>query len=208
MVFGLCPETVGTGGDGLSRGPSKDHGKDRALGKGDPPMEKSGRCHVSPLQRHARDLPATGRFFGQGIDSRPGPGPGGKAHQPTLELGPDPPLPLYQTGRCPPMLLFLWGKVQQGGTGKAFRLLRTLHPARVIALPLRSCRACCPARAHGPSLWVLSQDFPSGSGRLQQRGGGRPRSEEHTSELQSRENLVCRLLLEKKNKETSIGNYR
>src|SRR5690606_39769177 len=28
------------------------------------------------------------------------------------------------------------------------------------------------------------------------------RSEEHTSELQSRENLVCRLLLEKKKKET------
>src|SRR5690606_40464753 len=31
---------------------------------------------------------------------------------------------------------------------------------------------------------------------------GEVRSEEHTSELQSRENLVCRLLLEKKNKET------
>src|SRR5690606_38898711 len=29
-------------------------------------------------------------------------------------------------------------------------------------------------------------------------GDARPRSEEHTSELQSRENLVCRLLLEKK----------
>src|SRR5690606_26062282 len=29
------------------------------------------------------------------------------------------------------------------------------------------------------------------------------RSEEHTSELQSRENLVCRLLLEKKNRRTS-----
>src|SRR5215475_15944826 len=29
------------------------------------------------------------------------------------------------------------------------------------------------------------------------------RSEEHTSELQSRENLVCRLLLEKKKKHTS-----
>src|SRR5690625_7087226 len=28
--------------------------------------------------------------------------------------------------------------------------------------------------------------------------GGRPRSEEHTSELQSRGQLVCRLLLEKK----------
>src|SRR5690606_40093282 len=32
------------------------------------------------------------------------------------------------------------------------------------------------------------------------------RSEEHTSELQSRENLVCRLLLEKK-KTTRIFNY-
>src|SRR5690606_41790837 len=30
----------------------------------------------------------------------------------------------------------------------------------------------------------------------------RERSEEHTSELQSRENLVCRLLLEKKKKDT------
>src|SRR5436309_8311372 len=30
------------------------------------------------------------------------------------------------------------------------------------------------------------------------------RSEEHTSELQSRENLVCRLLLEKKNQHTTM----
>src|SRR5690606_40334002 len=36
---------------------------------------------------------------------------------------------------------------------------------------------------------------------LELLGGGQPlRSEEHTSELQSRENLVCRLLLEKKKK--------
>src|SRR2546427_9144692 len=32
------------------------------------------------------------------------------------------------------------------------------------------------------------------------RGQGRYRSEEHTSELQSQSNLVCRLLLEKKKK--------
>src|SRR2546426_3036839 len=46
-----------------------------------------------------------------------------------------------------------------------------------------------------------------GSARLPRRGTeaaaaarlGRPRSEEHTSELQSPCNLVCRLLLEKKN---------
>src|SRR5690606_41604440 len=38
----------------------------------------------------------------------------------------------------------------------------------------------------------------------QRRREGRARSEEHTSELQSRENLVCRLLLEKKkNKDTT-----
>src|SRR5256886_7104829 len=33
-----------------------------------------------------------------------------------------------------------------------------------------------------------------------------PRSEEHTSELQSQSNLVCRLLLEKKNLK-AIGNF-
>src|SRR2546422_1856804 len=33
------------------------------------------------------------------------------------------------------------------------------------------------------------------------RGNGRARSEEHTSELQSRLHLVCRLLLEKKKKQ-------
>src|SRR5207302_7827617 len=35
---------------------------------------------------------------------------------------------------------------------------------------------------------------------LASRACRHPRSEEHTSELQSRENLVCRLLLEKKKK--------
>src|SRR5690625_7041513 len=34
----------------------------------------------------------------------------------------------------------------------------------------------------------------------------RPRSEEHTSELQSRGHLVCRLLLEKKKKIKNINN--
>src|SRR5690606_41230052 len=49
---------------------------------------------------------------------------------------------------------------------------------------------------------------PAGGGHGHEQGHGhrqrqqarlaQPRSEEHTSELQSRENLVCRLLLEKK----------
>src|SRR2546430_7400787 len=33
------------------------------------------------------------------------------------------------------------------------------------------------------------------------------RSEEHTSELQSQSNLVCRLLLEKKKKNTSVTDF-
>src|SRR2546427_9331066 len=36
--------------------------------------------------------------------------------------------------------------------------------------------------------------------------GAQPRSEEHTSELQSQSNLVCRLLLEKKKTETDVYN--
>src|SRR6266700_8220779 len=43
---------------------------------------------------------------------------------------------------------------------------------------------------HGPRCWR----------RRRPGGADRRRSEEHTSELQSRENLVCRLLLEKKKK--------
>src|SRR3989442_8046130 len=42
------------------------------------------------------------------------------------------------------------------------------------------------------------------------RGGGLRRSEEHTSELQSRPHLVCRLLLEKKKKliRVSLGTVK
>src|SRR5690606_39448892 len=44
--------------------------------------------------------------------------------------------------------------------------------------------------------------------RRDPRTGAAVRSEEHTSELQSRENLVCRLLLEKKNVLSSHTNRR
>src|SRR5690606_40508194 len=46
------------------------------------------------------------------------------------------------------------------------------------------------------------------AGRRDQAGHRRARSEEHTSELQSRENLVCRLLLEKKKKIMRIMSRR
>src|SRR5215475_13767385 len=58
---------------------------------------------------------------------------------------------------------------------------------------------------------------PHAAARREMRQGDRPRvvrewrSEEHTSELQSRENLVCRLLLEKKKKlvhEVPVGRVK
>src|SRR5690606_41216573 len=55
-----------------------------------------------------------------------------------------------------------------------------------------------PHRAHLRQVALLRDLL-----RQRARAEGQPRrrrSEEHTSELQSRENLVCRLLLEKKNK--------
>src|SRR3712207_7706302 len=54
----------------------------------------------------------------------------------------------------------------------------------------------------------VRDDLPVGQQQVQPRDVvlaevGVGRSEEHTSELQSRQYLVCRLLLEKKNKETT-----
>src|SRR2546422_7528429 len=62
-------------------------------------------------------------------------------------------------------------------------------------------------RDHGPSVPVMSRDMLDTS-RVQPADVARQtapslRSEEHTSELQSRLHLVCRLLLEKKKKDTT-----
>src|SRR5260370_8020532 len=43
--------------------------------------------------------------------------------------------------------------------------------------------------------------------RCERRWPGRVRSEEHTSELQSHLNLVCRLLLEKKKNKTTLSMH-
>src|SRR5688572_31085874 len=63
----------------------------------------------------------------------------------------------------------------------------------------------------GERLHHRERERPAARGRLELqrrpvafRDHRRPRSEEHTSELQSQSNLVCRLLLEKKKKEKNI----
>src|SRR5882762_8985340 len=62
---------------------------------------------------------------------------------------------------------------------------------RRIHRPERSFRSCRGARASPEPAWAHHR---------RARCGTKSRSEEHTSELQSHLNLVCRLLLEKKKK--------
>src|SRR3712207_7323443 len=62
-------------------------------------------------------------------------------------------------------------------------------------------RAAVAARAHHRLRAYRQQAAPQGGAGCAGRQGATPRrdrSEEHTSELQSRQYLVCRLLLEKK----------
>src|SRR3712207_7290392 len=59
-------------------------------------------------------------------------------------------------------------------------------------------RSSCRCGSAGPSCGEPRRRPPLPPPRTAR--GGTPRSEEHTSELQSRQYLVCRLLLEKKKK--------
>src|SRR3712207_8275108 len=56
-----------------------------------------------------------------------------------------------------------------------------------------------PGGERGLERPLLVEVFADHLGRVCRLGAGVLRSEEHTSELQSRQYLVCRLLLEKKN---------
>src|SRR5207253_10758081 len=71
----------------------------------------------------------------------------------------------------------------------------TLFPYTTL---FRSQACTCRLRSFGSSSTRSS--LPPGRGRP---GGSDERSEEHTSELQSRGHLVCRLLLEKKKKKNT-----
>src|SRR3712207_8599821 len=78
----------------------------------------------------------------------------------------------------------------------------SLHDA--LPISCRARRAPPPRRTRWAAPWPRTRARPAcGSGRCRE-GRRPPRSEEHTSELQSRQYLVCRLLLEKKNNRTSI----
>src|SRR5690349_24043427 len=89
-----------------------------------------------------------------------------------------------------------------------------LRPPRATLFPYTTLfRSCSPCGASSAPISrdVLARNFPSPVGAAASRNAENPsgpsvtlRSEEHTSELQSRRDLVCRLLLEKKNKGITI----
>src|SRR5439155_8191870 len=76
------------------------------------------------------------------------------------------------------------------------------RPPRSTLFPYTTLFRSEVARRHVHSHHPVEVFFP----RL--RTGDAQRSEEHTSELQSRGHLVCRLLLEKKKKKNSTAQYR
>src|SRR3712207_7041151 len=77
----------------------------------------------------------------------------------------------------------------------------TLFPYTTLfrSAPLRSSAAGRPARAGHPDPVNRHEHRCEGRPARGRTVSSRARSEEHTSELQSRQYLVCRLLLEKKN---------
>src|SRR5690606_39399029 len=87
-------------------------------------------------------------------------------------------------------------------TRRSSALPRRLYPARTLdpgASPAGLARAGCRIRAHRRDPACRLERAAHRLPALPLPQLHRERSEEHTSELQSRENLVCRLLLEKKN---------
>src|SRR2546430_7827214 len=76
---------------------------------------------------------------------------------------------------------------------------------RSVVLALSSVQAC----GRSKDTPALTTDTGSAAGEVSMDSATSPaaepvsRSEEHTSELQSQSNLVCRLLLEKKKKRTT-----
>src|SRR5438552_13917252 len=73
----------------------------------------------------------------------------------------------------------------------------SLHDALPISAGLRDDRSADPGLAGGP---IRGRGGRRGGRANRTSGQARIRSEEHTSELQSPDHLVCRLLLEKKKK--------
>src|SRR3712207_8734710 len=82
--------------------------------------------------------------------------------------------------------------IRQPPRSTLFPYTTLFRSTRVIRAPTNGWTCWPPRRGYGPAPTSASARPPA------PRAWTRRRSEEHTSELQSRQYLVCRLLLEKK----------
>src|SRR2546422_8613643 len=80
----------------------------------------------------------------------------------------------------------------------------TLFPYTTLFRSRSATRPCPPRGGSAPAR--RRRDLSEARRPLQTEGDPRNRSEEHTSELQSRLHLVCRLLLEKKTQPPGNGD--
>src|SRR5699024_12733182 len=101
------------------------------------------------------------------------------------------------TSICPPFThrFFIW-------SGTAPTAIHTLSLHDALPISIRRPERDPGGRGRSGVLAAARSAHQGARGggvpRRRPAGGGRGRSEEHTSELQSRFDLVCRLLLEKK----------
>src|SRR5690349_24996353 len=95
---------------------------------------------------------------------------------------------MHPSSFAPPFLLFFFLMIRRPPRSTLFpytTLFRSLRERRGVEAGARR-------RAAARRCWAPCASAPMSSASVS------PRSEEHTSELQSRRDLVCRLLLEKK----------
>src|SRR5262249_61040663 len=116
-------------------------------------------------------------------------------------------LPFVVRSICSLLFLFFFSMIRPPPRSTLFPYTTLFRSGRWISGPPASCHPIArPSRVAGlrlssPPFWRPRARPPPGVHRR------RDRSEEHTSELQSLTNLVCRLLLEKKKKHISTSHY-
>src|SRR5690606_41325620 len=108
-----------------------------------------------------------------------------------------PPLSFLTRRRPPTSTLFPYTTLFRS---PGLRAVHEVRPRRRLLGVLRESRQARARAGLGHHVPVLRRPGREPGAAVRRGVRSAPRSEEHTSELQSRENLVCRLLLEKKKK--------
>src|SRR5258708_22032718 len=86
-----------------------------------------------------------------------------------------------------------------------FFFLMIRRPPRSTLFPYTTLFRSAAGRGRRRVAQALARDLCAARGRRDREQAQRSRSEEHTSELQSPDHLVCRLLLEKKKNAEAIN---